>query len=179
MSEPLSPTTQQWWSYDRPATYEIVGTTVDVSVRDGITIACELRRPARDGAPVEGRFPSVVVEFSPYVVLRDFYVGEADFFAARGYNALVPLLRGAGGSGGTWDHGSFRQAGRYGHDLVKWLAVQSFSDGRVGMFAWNDRIGPILGECDGRKRCNNGKNAHGCVRAYDVDGSRSVQPVLD
>ena len=35
-----------------------------------------------DGAPVDGRFPGIVVEFSPYAVLRDFYLGEADFFTA-------------------------------------------------------------------------------------------------
>ena len=35
----------------------------------------------------------------------------------RGYNALVPTLRGVGRSGGVWDHGSFRQAGRDAHDL--------------------------------------------------------------
>ncbi len=39
-------------------------------------------------------------------------------------------------------------------------------DGRVGMIAWNDRVGPILSECDGRKRCNSGKNTHSCVRVY-------------
>ncbi len=123
-----------WWSYERPGTYDVVATTVNVAVRDGITIACELRRPARDGAAVDGQFPSVIVEFTPYLVLRDFYLDEADFFVTRGYNALVPLLRGIGGSGGMWEHGSFRQAGRDGHDLVEWLAAQEFSDGRVGMF---------------------------------------------
>ena len=133
-SRPLSRATSAWWSYERPATYEVVGATVDVEVRDGVTIACELRRPARDGVPVDGRFPSVVVEFTPYVVLRDFYLGEADFFAARGYNALVPSLRGVGRSGGRWDHGSFRQAGRDAHDVIEWLAAQPYSDGRVGMF---------------------------------------------
>ena len=65
---------------------------------------------------------------------RDFYRGEADFFASRGYNAIVATLRGIGGSGGSWDHGSFRQAGRDAHDLIEWLAAQPFSDGRVGMF---------------------------------------------
>ncbi len=115
-------------------TYEVVGTIVDVPVRDGITIACDLRRPAREGVPVDGQFPGLVVEFTPYVVLRDFFLGEADFFAARGYVALVPILRGVGASGGRWEYGSFRQAGRDAHDLVEWLAVQSFSDGRVGMF---------------------------------------------
>ena len=126
--------TREWWSYACPADYDVVGTTIDIPVRDGITIACELRRPARDGVAVEGRFPGLVVEFSPYVVLHDFYCSEADFFAARGYNAIVATLRGIGGAGGNWDHGSFRQAGRDAHDLIEWLAAQPFCDGRVGMF---------------------------------------------
>ena len=132
-SRPLSTATREWWAYERPPAFDVVGVTVDVPVRDGITIACELRRPARGGVAVEGTFPAVVVEFTPYVVLHDFYLGEADFFATRGYTALVPLLRGVGRSGGRWDHGSFRQAGRDAHDLVEWLAAQPFSDGRIGM----------------------------------------------
>jgi predicted acyl esterase len=130
----VDPATLEWWSYARPAEYDVVGTTIDVPVRDGITIACALRRPARDGVAVAGPFPGVVVEFTPYVVLRDFYCGEADFFASRGYNAVVATLRGVGGSGGNWDHGSFRQAGRDAHDLIEWLAAKPFCDGRVGMF---------------------------------------------
>jgi uncharacterized protein len=133
VSRPLSTATREWWSYERPAAFAVVGVTVDVPVRDGVTMACELRRPARDGVAVESTFPGLVVEFTPYVVLHDFYLAEADFFAARGYTALVPLLRGVGGSGGRWDHGSFRQAGRDAHDLVEWLAAQPFSDGRIGM----------------------------------------------
>jgi predicted acyl esterase len=70
----------------------------------------------------------------PYAVLRDYYLGEADYFVARGYNALVGTLRGVGRSGGVWYHGSFRQAGRDAHDLIEWLAAQPFSDGRIGMF---------------------------------------------
>ncbi len=77
--------TDAWWSCARGAEYDVVGTTVDVEVRDGVTIACELRRPARDGVAVEGRFRGLIVEFSPFAVLRDFYLGEADFFVRRGY----------------------------------------------------------------------------------------------
>ena len=44
------------------------------------------------------------------------------------------MLRGVGRSGGEWDYGSFRQAGRDGHDLVEWFAAQPFSDGRIGMY---------------------------------------------
>src|SRR5262245_40459816 len=128
------PATDAWWSYTRDPEYDVVGTTVDVPVRDGITIACELRRPARDGVPVGGRFPGLIVEFTPYAVLRDFFLGEADYFVRRGYVALVPLLRGIGGSGGAWNHGSFRGSGRAAHDVIEWLAEQRFSNGRVGMF---------------------------------------------
>jgi uncharacterized protein len=129
-----SPAIDAWWSYTRAPEYDVVGTTIDVTVRDGITIACELRRPARDGVPVDGRFPALVVEFSPYAVLRDFYLGEADFFVRRGYVAVVPLMRGIGRSGGAWDHGSFRQGGRDAHDVIEWLSTQPYSNGRIGMF---------------------------------------------
>ncbi len=130
----LSPATHEWWGYQRPAEFDVVGVTVEIPMRDGITLSCSLRRPARDGVPVEGRFPGLVVEFTPYVVLADFYAGEADFFAARGYTALVGTMRGVGESGGRWEHGSFRQGGRDAHDLVEWLAAQEFCDGRIGMF---------------------------------------------
>ena len=109
--QPPSTAAERWWSYERPPTYDVIGTTVEIEMRDGVTIACELRRPARDGVPVEGRFPSLVVEFTPYVVLRDFYLGRRTSSCGAGYNALVGTLRGIGGSGGSWDHGSFRSAG--------------------------------------------------------------------
>jgi len=127
-------TTDAWWSYTRAPEYDVIGTSVDVEVRDGVTIACEVRRPAHDGVAVEGQFPGLVVEFSPYAVLRDFYLGEADFFVRRGYVAVVPLMRGIGRSTGVWDHGSFRQGGRDAHDVIEWLARQPFSNGRIGMF---------------------------------------------
>ena len=44
-SRPISPATRAWWAYERDTEYEIVGTTITVPVRDGVTIACELRRP--------------------------------------------------------------------------------------------------------------------------------------
>src|SRR5262249_1320876 len=118
---------------ERAATYDVVGTTVDVPMRDGVTIACDLRRPARGDVPVEEPLPSLVVEFTPYALMRDLCLREADFFASRGYVALVPLLRGVGRSGGAWEFGSFVQCGRDGHDLVEWLAAQPYSSGRVGM----------------------------------------------
>ena len=134
-TEPLTSRTHDWWAYQRAAEFEVVGSTVDVPMRDGVTVRCELRRPAVDGVAIDVPGPGLVVEFTPYVVLHDFYLGEADFFASRGYVVLAAaLMRGIGGSGGTWEHGSFVQGGRDGHDLVEWLAEQPFCNGRVGMY---------------------------------------------
>ena len=49
-------------------------------------------------------------------------------------DGITIACEGVGGSGGHWDHGSFRQAGLDAHDLIAWLAAQPWSDGRVGMF---------------------------------------------
>ncbi len=103
-------------------------------MRDGVSLAGEIRRPALDGVALDRPCPGLVIELTPYVVLRDFYVGEADFFVSRGYVCLVATMRGIGGSGGTWNHGDFRQSGRDAHDLVEWFAAQPYCNGRVGMY---------------------------------------------
>jgi predicted acyl esterase len=123
-----------WWNYRRPAEYETTVTSVMVPMRDGTTIRGDLSRPSRDGGPVKGRFPGLIVEFTPYASLRPFYNEEASYFVKRGYNALVCDLRGTGGSGGMWQHAFSSQNGRDAHDLIEWLAVQPYSDGRIGQF---------------------------------------------
>ena len=51
-------TTDAWWSYTRAPEYDVVGTTVDVEVRDGVTIACELRRPGATASRTRADFPA-------------------------------------------------------------------------------------------------------------------------
>ena len=133
-TRPISPATRAWWAYERAAVYDVVGTTIEVPVRDGTTIACELRRPADGGVPVEGRFPSVVVEFTPYVVLRDFYLGEADFFTARVQRGPRPRPPRGGRFGRTVGRRELPASGSRADDLIEWLAAEPFSDGRIGMF---------------------------------------------
>jgi predicted acyl esterase len=128
------PEIDAWWRYTRPATYDTVVTPVMVPMADGTRLQCDLSRPARDGQPVEGRFPGLVVELTPYALARPLWNQEAEWFAARGYNALVGNLRGTGGSEGTWQHAMASQDGRDARDLVEWLAEQPFSDGRIGQF---------------------------------------------
>ncbi len=134
LSEPVPQENNDWWSYTRAPTYEVIRNAVDVPMRDGVTLGCEITRPALDGAPADGQFPGLVVEFTPYVLLAGKFREEADFFATRGYNTLVCTLRGTGRSGGAWLHAMSSQDGRDAHDLVEWLATQPFADGRVGQF---------------------------------------------
>lgn len=130
----LSAETKAWWSYQRAAAYSVVTSSVKVPMRDGVKLACTLSRPgATDRAPAVGRFPGLVVEFTPYV-LSPLNGSEAAFFSKRGYNGLVCALRGIGESGDEWQGVFASQDGRDAHDLVEWLATQPFADGRVGMF---------------------------------------------
>ena len=131
---PVSDVTKAWWAYQRPATFGVVTEQVDVPMRDKIPIGCTLSRPATGGIAASGKFPGLVVEFTPYVAMADMFQGEASFFVARGYNALVCTLRGIGRSGGTWQPAMSSQDGRDAHDLVEWLATRPFADGRVGQF---------------------------------------------
>jgi uncharacterized protein len=129
-------TTRAWWAYERPARFDVVRTEIDVPMRDGTPIACTLSRPARGGRAVRGRFPGLIVEFTPYAAAATAFIfdGEASFFVQRGYNALVCTVRGTGRSGGTWQNAMSTQDGRDAHDLIEWLAVQPFSNGRIGQF---------------------------------------------
>lgn len=130
----ISAATEEWWSYERAGTYSVVTSNVKVPMRDGLKLACTLSRPGdTDKTPADGRFPGLVVEFTPYV-LNPRNVTEAAFFAKRGYNGLVCALRGIGESEDEWKGVFASQDGRDAHDLVEWLATQPFADGRVGMF---------------------------------------------
>ncbi|SQE00453.1 Peptidase S15 [Parafrankia sp. Ea1.12] len=131
---PLSAATNAWWSYTRPATFDSTRTSVKVPAGDGTQLDCSLVRPAENGAPAAGRFPGLVIEFTPYAVIRSTFESEAAYFATRGYNGLVCNVRGTGPSGGTWQHAMSAQDSRDARDLIEWLAIQPFSDGRIGMF---------------------------------------------
>jgi len=72
-SSPLSPLTEAWWAYERPEAFDVVRTDVEVPMRDGTLIGCDLSRPATAGRASEGTFPGLVVEFTPYVALTASY----------------------------------------------------------------------------------------------------------
>ncbi|NJP93877.1 CocE/NonD family hydrolase [Nonomuraea sp. FMUSA5-5] len=124
LTAPAAPA-DPFFSYDRPATYEVRTERVQVPLRDGGHLACDLHRPA-----AEGRFPVIVYDYTAYDQLETLGRAAA-WFVARGYSAAVCNARGSGDSPGHLDPFSAQEQ-RDNYDLIEWLAAQPWSTGRVG-----------------------------------------------
>ena len=72
----------------------------------------------------------VIFTLTPYI--SDTYHARAAYFASHGYAFALIDVRGRGNSGGEFE--PFAQEPRDGHDVVEWLAQQSFCDGKVAMW---------------------------------------------
>lgn len=115
-----------FFAYDRPQNYETVTDHVSVPVRDGAKIACDLLRP-----DAEGEFPGIVYEYTAYADNAGDFAEDAEYFAQRGYSALICQARGSGDSPGELDpFGPQEQEDNY--DVIEWLASQEHSTGRIG-----------------------------------------------
>src|ERR1035441_9099412 len=65
------------------ARYEVLaGKDVTIAMRDGVRLATDIYRPARNGAAVEGKFPAIL-ERTPYG--KDRLAAVAHYFVPRGY----------------------------------------------------------------------------------------------
>jgi hypothetical protein len=104
----------------------VVSRKVMVAMRDGVRLATDVYRPARDGVILEGRFPAIV-ERTPYN--KDGARWPASF-VPRGYVAVVQDVRGRYGSEGHWR--PLRDDVADGYDTAKWIAEQAWSDGGLG-----------------------------------------------
>jgi predicted acyl esterase len=122
---PAAAATDPFFSYDRPATYEVRTERVSVPLRDGSHLACDLHRPAADG-----RFPVIVHDYTAYDQLENLGRAAA-YFVTRGYNVAACNARGSGDSPGHLDPFSGQEQ-RDNYDLIEWLAVQPWSTGKVG-----------------------------------------------
>ncbi len=109
--------------------YEIVATrNVMVAARDGVTLATDVYAPGRGGSAAAGRFPTIVER----TVYNKDSVAEVltKYFVPRGYVVVTQDVRGRYRSGGTWR--PIRDDGPDGADLLKWIAAQPWSNGKVG-----------------------------------------------
>src|SRR5262245_40501464 len=102
---------------------------VMIPVRDGVRLAADIYRPARDGAAVSGRFPALLTR-TPYD--KGSSEKEGMYYAERGYVVVANDTRGRYASEGTWR--GLIDDPPDGYDVVEWIAGQSWSDGKVGTF---------------------------------------------
>jgi putative CocE/NonD family hydrolase len=114
----------------RPAEFGVVvEKEVMIPMRDGVRLAADVYRPARDGKPASGRFPAVLTR-TPYD--KNGAKSEGQYYAERGYVVVTNDVRGRYASEGTWR--LIVDDPQDGYDVVEWIAGQEWSDGKVGTF---------------------------------------------
>ena len=125
-----------------PADYDfVVARDVMIAMRDGVKLATDIYRPARDGLAAGGRFP-VILERTPYgktqVSRSEIDVGMttsrprpevAAWFVRQGYIVAYQDCRGRYASAGEFV--KYLSDGEDGYDTVAWLAAQPWCNGKV------------------------------------------------
>jgi hypothetical protein len=101
---------------------------VKIPMRDGVELNATLYLPkTSDGSPPK---TPVLFTLTPYI--SDTYHPRAAYFASHGYAFALVDVRGRGNSGGEFE--PFANEPRDSHDVVEWLAKQTFCDGKVAMW---------------------------------------------
>ena len=115
---------------------------VMVPMRDGVRLATDVYVPARNGRPVEQRFP-VILERTPYNKTADSRSERtpsiekpktraevAEFFVHRGYVVIYQDCRGRYKSEGAYV--KYLSDGLDGYDTCAWIVKQAWSNGVIG-----------------------------------------------
>ncbi len=97
---------------------------VGIPLRDGVHLNATLYRPK------ESEATPAIFTLTPYIA--DTYHERAIYFAKHGYAYLLVDCRGRGNSEGEFE--PFVNEGPDGHDVVEWLADQSWCNGKVAMW---------------------------------------------
>jgi putative CocE/NonD family hydrolase len=112
-----------------PSCEVVVQKNVQVAMRDGTRLAADLYLPARAGELLPGKHPTLLSR-TPYD--KNGVTAEARWFAARGYAVVINDVRGRYASEGRWR--MLVDDPNDGFDLVAWITLQPWSNGRVGTF---------------------------------------------
>src|SRR5690348_4474395 len=101
--------------------------SVMVPMRDGVKLATDIYRPARNGTPIDAKFP-VLLERTPYT--KEFVGRITAAFVPHGYVVVVQDVRGRYKSEGRWD--PLRLDPVDGFDTAQWIGAQPWCDGNIG-----------------------------------------------
>ena len=120
----------------------IVERDVMVTVRDGIRLATDVYRPARDGTVIDGKLPAIL-ERTPYGKAErsrsEIEIGMstpmkrhevASFFVRAGYAVVYQDCRGRFNSEGVFS--KYISEAADGYDTAQWLVEQPWSNGKFG-----------------------------------------------
>jgi putative CocE/NonD family hydrolase len=122
-----------------PAYDEIHTSSMYLSMRDGVKIAIQIMRPAKNGKPVEGRFPVIwqaglsLPGPPPENVPAARALGDWSRLVKQGYVIVDAARRAHGPSFGIRRSYHDREEAYDAYEITEWLAVQPWSDGKVGM----------------------------------------------
>jgi uncharacterized protein len=109
------------------APYQIVvSKDVMVPMRDGVSLATDIYRPARNGVAVGGKFP-VIMERTPYDKNLSTYLLP---FVSDGYIVVAQDTRGRYKSEGRWTF--LRDDVNDGFDSAKWIGAQPWCSCKIG-----------------------------------------------
>jgi len=120
----------------------IVERDVMVTMRDGIRLATDVYRPAKDGKVIEGKLPAIM-ERTPYGKAErsrsEIEVGMdtpmkrnevASYFVRAGYAVIYQDCRGRHNSEGRFS--KYISEAADGYDTAVWLVEQGWSNGKFG-----------------------------------------------
>ena len=121
----------------------VARTSFYLPMRDGVRLAVNVYRPAKDGKPIAEKAPAVFA-FTPYRArYRDdsgkiIDLIDSNEFGLRnlvhhGYVVATADIRGKGASFGSRRGFLDQTEANDGAQIIEWLAQQPYSDGRVGM----------------------------------------------
>jgi uncharacterized protein len=112
-------------SVEKTAPAVVMRWDVRIPLRDGEGLSATAYFPECQRGPA----PAIFV-LTPYV--RQTHHDEGIYFASHGYPFLTVDVRGRGGSDGEFH--PRHEAGTDGHDIVEWIAEQTFCNGKVAMW---------------------------------------------
>ncbi|HZP67511.1 MAG TPA: CocE/NonD family hydrolase, partial [Rudaea sp.] len=98
---------------------------VKIPLRDGVRLNATLYRPQGQAEPLP-----CIFTLTPYI--SQSYHDRGMYFAAHGYVFLTVDVRGRGNSEGEFT--PLLQEAKDGHDVVEWLAQQSYCNGKITMW---------------------------------------------